>query len=163
MHLVLADDQHRDDAWLLLQEYYNALRVMVRDEQASVSSYLRAGGHGWMWLAYVGGEPAGCVILRELPESVREDAPDGRGVKRATCGEVKRLYVRPQFRRLGVAARLMAALEMHATSMEMTALYLDSMEHLREAITFYRRSGYEFCERYNDNPQATIFLRKALC
>jgi hypothetical protein len=30
------------------------------------------------------------------------------------------------------------------------------------AIQFYHRHGYEDCERYNDNPQATIFMCKGL-
>jgi hypothetical protein len=30
------------------------------------------------------------------------------------------------------------------------------------AIRLYDQLGYERCDRYNDNPQATIFMRKRL-
>jgi hypothetical protein len=33
---------------------------------------------------------------------------------------------------------------------------------LQAAIAFYERHGYLRCDRYNDNPQATIFMRKRL-
>jgi len=33
---------------------------------------------------------------------------------------------------------------------------------MRAAIRFYERHGFERCERYNENPQATLFMRKPL-
>jgi ribosomal protein S18 acetylase RimI-like enzyme len=41
-------------------------------------------------------------------------------------------------------------------------LYLDTNDDLHAAIAFYERNGYVRYSRYNDNPQATIFLRKKL-
>jgi len=41
-------------------------------------------------------------------------------------------------------------------------MYLDTKDDLISAIKFYQRQGYEACERYNDNPQATMFMRKKL-
>jgi ribosomal protein S18 acetylase RimI-like enzyme len=62
----------------------------------------------------------------------------------------------------GVAEALLGALEAYATEHGYAALYLDSKKDLMPAIRFYRRHGYSPCERYNDNPQATIFMRKEL-
>ena len=42
------------------------------------------------------------------------------------------------------------------------AVYLDTKDDLVGAIKLYDRLGYERCARYNDNPQATIFMRKRL-
>jgi len=39
-------------------------------------------------------------------------------------------------------------------------LYLDTKDDLENAIRFCKRHGYECCDRYNSNPQATIFMRK---
>jgi len=41
-------------------------------------------------------------------------------------------------------------------------LYLDSAPGMDTAIRFYQRSGYEPCPRYNNNPQANIYLRKRI-
>ena len=43
-----------------------------------------------------------------------------------------------------------------------SAVYLDTKDDLHAAIRLYDQLGYERCERYNDNPQATIFMRKRL-
>jgi len=77
------------------------------------------------------------------------------------AAECKRLYVRPEFRGKGLAKSLMDILEAFAARLGLDWVYLDSKDDLEVAIELYRRRGYEPCERYNDNPQATIFLRKA--
>jgi GNAT superfamily N-acetyltransferase len=80
----------------------------------------------------------------------------------STLPEVKRLYVRPAFRGLHLAHALMQAAEQHARAAELQWLYLDTKDDLHAAIHFYLSTGYQPCPRYNDNPQATLFLRKQL-
>ena len=57
---------------------------------------------------------------------------------------------------------LLAALEQFAASAGYEWLYLDSAPGMDTAIRFYRRNGYKPCSRYNDNPQANIYLRKKI-
>ncbi len=57
-------------------------------------------------------------------------------------GEVKRMFVRPEARRRGLAAQLMARLEHEARDMGLSALYLDTSSGLREAIALYRSIGF---------------------
>jgi GNAT superfamily N-acetyltransferase len=102
-----------------------------------------------MWLAYIGEQVAGCVVLRRLNSIPR-------------AGECKRLFVKPAARGRGIATLLLDALEEHARSRQLDWIYLDTYDDLKEAITLYERRGYERCERYNDNPQATLFMRKNL-
>jgi GNAT superfamily N-acetyltransferase len=102
-----------------------------------------------VWLAYDEAEAVGCVLLRGLP-------------KIPNAGEVKRLYVREPERGRGLAAALMSTLEAFAGTRGLRWLYLDTTDELRDAIRFYERHGYERCERYNDNPQATIFMKREL-
>jgi putative acetyltransferase len=141
-----------DDAWELLAEYFEAVQVVVRDDRETVLKYLRVERSG-VWIAYSDRKAAGCIVLRPLPakSSVGDQA-----------GEVKRLYVRPVFRRLGVAGRLLVKLETYASLIGMHSLYLDSRADMPAAVAFYRSAGYADCERYNDNPEAAIFLKKAL-
>jgi GNAT superfamily N-acetyltransferase len=137
-----------DAAFALIEEYYEAIGVMVRDDRAALERYLAAADSS-IWLASVNGLAAGCVMLRPLPQI------DG-------AAEVKRLYVRAAFRGQRVARALMQAAEDHARREGIEWLYLDTKDDLHAAIHFYLSTGYEHCPRYNDNPQATIFLRKRL-
>lgn len=140
--------QQADAAFALIEEYYEAVGVVVRDDRAALEHYL-ASPDSPIWIALVDAAPAGCVMLRPLPQI-------------PNAAEVKRLYVRPAFRGIRLAHVLMQAAEEHARRAPIRWLYLDTKDDLRAAIRFYLSTGYQPCPRYNDNPQATIFLRKQL-
>lgn len=146
--IVRIEEELLPEAWDLLQEYYEAASVVVRDDQEELRQVIRTRGSG-VWLAFGGNGPAGCVVLRGL---------DGRPY----AGECKRLYVRPDSRGQGMAAALMDAVESYAVSEGLRWIYLDTYDDLKAAIKLYQSRGYSACPRYNDNPQATIFLRKRL-
>ncbi len=132
----------------IIAEYNDAVGVVVRDDAATLRMYLD--GPGALWLAQRGDEIAGCVVMRPLT-----------GVEPSAC-EVKRLYVPPAQRGFGIAIALMDALEAFAFREGYRAVYLDTFDDLADAVRFYERRGYERTARYNDNPQATIFMRRAL-
>lgn len=132
----------------VIAEYNEAVGVVVRDDAASFRAYLD--GPGALWLARTGDEVVGCVVMRPIT-----------GVEPGAC-EVKRLYVRPAHRGYGLAAALMDTLERFAFREGFRAVYLDTFEELADAVRFYERRGYERVARYNDNPQATIFMRRTL-
>jgi N-acetylglutamate synthase-like GNAT family acetyltransferase len=133
----------------ILDEYDEAIAVVVRDDAATRRAYLT--GPGGLWIAEAGGGIAGCVALKHL---ARQDE---------RAGEVKRLYVRPGWRKAGLGDRLMDALEAHARAAGYDALYLDTFGALAAAVRLYERRGYARIARYNDNPQADVFMRLALC
>lgn len=137
-----------DDAQALLNEYYEAIQVIQRDTPADVRKIVEAPGSG-VWLAYLGDEAVGCVVLRRLPSI-------------PSASECKRLYVRPRARGNRIADRLLDAQEDYACSQGIDWIYLDSFDDLETAIALYERRGYERCARFNDNPQATLFMRKRL-
>ena len=55
---------------------------------------------------------------------------------------------------------LLNAQEAFARSEGVAWIYLDTYDDLKTAIALYERRGYERCARYNNNPQATLFMRK---
>ena len=61
-----------------------------------------------------------------------------------------------------IAGLLLAALDDYAIAAGYKWLYLDSKDDLVAAIQFYEKNGYSRCARYNDNPQANVFMRKQL-
>lgn len=152
-HIRRATTTDCDTVLALLQEYYSEIGVMVRDDPGDIERYISGPASG-IWLAWRE-EPGGCamamgcILLRPMPEI-------------AQAGEVKRLYVRAACRGQGVAKALRQSLEAHAAAQGTHWLYLDTKDDLQAAIAFYEGSGYQRCERYNANPQATIFMRKQL-
>jgi GNAT superfamily N-acetyltransferase len=144
---AIADLGH---AQSLLYEYFDAIKVVVRDTPEDIVTFLSDPASA-LWLAYADGVPAGCVALRALP------LPDA-----AAATECKRLYVQPGFRGQGIADALLGAMEAHAAASGAAWIYLDTKDDLAPALRVYERRGYLPCARYNDNPQATIFMRKAL-
>jgi len=148
LRVVRAGAAQLADARHLLHEYFDLIGVVLRDDDAAIRAFLEDASSA-MWIAYVDGRAAACVAMRPLPE-----VPG--------AAECKRLYVADQYRRRGLAEALMQALETHALQAGHDAVYLDTKDDLIGAIKLYDRLGYERCGRYNDNPQATIFMRKRL-
>jgi len=140
--------QAGNEALQILNEYYDAVNVIKRDKPGALQSLLDDPASG-LWLAWLGDQVVGCVVLRSLPSI-------------PNAGECKRLYVRPVARGRGVATRLLDALEEHARNLKLDWIYLDTYDDLKPAIALYEQRGYEGCARYNDNPQATLFMRKSL-
>lgn len=134
------------DAMGLLEEYYEAVSVVLRDTPEAIRKMVDDPGSG-VWLAYLEERAVGCVVLRKL-----DSIP--------FAGECKRLYVQPEARGHHIADKLLDAQEDFARNQGLRWIYLDSYNDLKVAIALYRRRGYVSCERYNDNPQATVFLRK---
>lgn len=92
------------------------------------------------------GRPLGCVLLRRLD---------------ATTAEVKRLWVMPEARGMGLARRLMQAIEDEARALGYRALKLDTHQSLTPAITLYQASGWSPIPAYT-GPPATHWFGKPL-
>jgi len=72
------------------------------------------------------------------------------------------MWVAPDARGLGVARRLLEALEDHARQAGMRRIVLDTNRSLAEAQALYRKAGYRDIERYNNNSYADFFFEKEL-
>jgi GNAT superfamily N-acetyltransferase len=132
----------------LLASYYTEWDIWQRDSASTVIADLQHPTLGFL-LAEVDSIPAGCVLGRALPQL-------------DSAVECKRLFVAPAFRGRHIADLLMEALESAARTAGARWMYLDTRAEFATAIALYRRRGYQACERYNDNAQATLFLRNYL-
>jgi ribosomal protein S18 acetylase RimI-like enzyme len=101
--------------------------VQLRQTVAEFDEFLGPDGR-FIVARNLEGELIGMVLLHRIA--------NGRG-------EVKRLFVRPQARRMGLAKRLMDRLEAEASVMGLSALYLDTSSGLLEAIAFYKSLGFQ--------------------
>jgi ribosomal protein S18 acetylase RimI-like enzyme len=93
---------------------------------------------GRLILATQGGETAGCVALHKLD---------------AEHCEMKRLYVRPQFRGRGLGLYLTERIMADAREIGYKYLRLDTVEPvMRTAVAMYRRFGFHEIAPYRPNP-----------
>ena len=72
------------------------------------------------------------------------------------------MWTAPDARGLGVARRVVAAIEATARETGLTTLKLDTNRALKEAQALYRKLGFVEIARYNDNPYADHWFEKRL-
>lgn len=82
-----------------------------------------------------GEQPAGCGALRVLD---------------ANTGELKRMYVRPAFRRRGISRLLINHLEATAVELGISCMRLETGPEQVEALALYESSGYAYIPPYGE-------------
>ena len=75
-------------------------------------------------------------------------------------GEIKRMWVAPDWRGVGLAGRILSDLEDRSRAVGHERTVLDTNGVLHDAIAMYERSGYRAIDRYNDNPYAEHWFEK---
>jgi DNA-binding MarR family transcriptional regulator/GNAT superfamily N-acetyltransferase len=106
-----------------------------------------ASGAGTFVVATSDGRPVACGGVQTLGDGV---------------GEIKRMWVHPEWRGAGLGSRLLRHLERLAAHLGHDVVRLDTNGTLTEAIAMYERAGYRRIERYNDNPYAQAWFEKEL-
>jgi putative acetyltransferase len=118
-------------------------------EVASLPGVYAAPGGGLL-LAFVGAELAGCGAFRPF-------AGAGHG---SAC-EMKRLYVRPPFRRYGLGRRLAEALLEAARRAGYASMLLDTLGNMAAAQQLYASLGFAEIAPYYRNPFPDVHYLKA--
>ncbi len=104
--------------------------------------------------------PAGALLIARLC-----DQPVGCGALKFHPGapaELKRMWVAPEARGLGLGRRLLQELERHARDTGVKVLRLETNRALKEAIELYRGSGYCEVKAFNDELYAHHWFEKQL-
>ena len=102
---------------------------------------------GLFLLARLHGEPVGCAGLK-----VPAGAP----------AEIKRMWVAPHARGVGLARRLLAELESRAAALGRDVLRLETNKTLTEAIGLYRSAGFAEIAAFNNEPYAHHWFEKRI-
>ena len=110
--------------------------------------YAAPAGH--LLLAFVDGQPAGSGASRPLAE-----------VDYANACEMKRLFVRPGFRRFGLGRLMAQTLLDEARRAGYSAMLLDTLDEMESARELYASLGFEEIPPYYFNPIAGAHYLKA--
>ena len=141
-----------DEARRLFSEYAAMLGIDLAfqhfDDELAALPGKYAPPSGMLHIARHGGRPAGCVALRPFDE--------GR------C-EMKRLFVRGEFRGLGIGRLLADRIVADARKIGYRSMLLDTLESLPEAVALYTKMGFTRIGAYCHNPQPdAVFMEKIL-
>jgi putative acetyltransferase len=133
--------EHMDSIRTLFREYESSLGVDLCfqsfEEELKGLPGKYAPPDGVLLMALSGQEPAGCCALRKLEEGV--------------C-EMKRLYVRPEFRGQGLGRNLADSIVNSAVGLGYDTMLLDTLDRLKKAMVMYESMGFERTVPYYSNP-----------
>jgi len=149
---VAAEAPDTADARLCLSTYFRELAARFEtgfdagaDDSARVEDM--APPSGLFVIARLDGDAVGCGGFKRVDKAT---------------GEIKRVWTAPFARGLGVARRMLRALEAAAREAGVKTLRLDTNRALTEAHALYRSEGYQEIARFNDNSYAHHWFEKRL-
>ncbi|MCD8356050.1 MAG: GNAT family N-acetyltransferase [Clostridia bacterium] len=100
-------------------------------------------GIGDAFVVYCDGEPAACGCLKRYD---------------AESAELKRVFVRKEFRRKHLATAIVEACEREARRQGYHVMALETGAEMPEAIAMYRKRGYTQIENYGDFAGDTVYI-----
>ena len=160
LEIISAYDK-QDEVRVLFKEYTDYLvendkkfaeylEIQNYDDELKDLSVKYGRPYGSLYIAKEDGILVGCVAMKKHEGD-------------ENTGELKRLYVRPEFRGRGYARKLSEKIVEDAENAGYKALYLDTLPFLVAAQHLYGSMGFEVCEPYNEDPMGcSIFMRKEL-
>jgi putative acetyltransferase len=142
INIVRAQSPHQiDEVRRLFREYEQFLGVDLCfqsfEEELAGLPGLYGPPDGMLLMAMDGRQPIGCVALRKVEDGV--------------C-EMKRLYLKAQYRGLGLGQRLAERIVSEAAALGYRVMRLDTLDRLKEAMGLYESLGFRRREPYYGNP-----------
>jgi DNA-binding MarR family transcriptional regulator/GNAT superfamily N-acetyltransferase len=149
---IVAIDPEHGDARFCLEQYTEELnRRSQRRFDPMVGATVRPDElrppAGQFFIVRLHGEPIGCGAVKHQP-----DAP----------AQIKRMWVAPRARGLGLGRRLLGTLESCARDAGATSAQLETNSDLTEALTLYASAGWTQTTAFNDEPYADRWFEKPL-
>lgn len=142
---ILSGEPYENEIRELILEYTNSLgRDLTFQNLNEELEDLRAkyaGCKARLLAALEDGKVVGCVALKPFD--------DGR------C-EMKRLFVKPEYRSLHIGQALVEAAVGAARELGYRSILLDTLVPLQSAVRLYRRNGFREIPAYYDNPMDDV-------
>jgi putative acetyltransferase len=149
-----SDQNHYKAAISLFEEYVSSLDFDLGfqrfDHELTILPTMYGPPTGQLFLVKAGNEWVGCAGLRRIENNT-------------TC-ELKRMYVRPGYRKLGIGKALMEGALACARSLGYTTMKLDTIGYkMPLAVQLYESFGFRETAAYNPNPyEGVLYFERAL-
>jgi len=140
--VVAEEDPEGAGARWCLAQYFAEL-----EERDPLKSIPAGAAAGVFLVARLRGAPVGCGGLK---------------LHGTDPAEIKRMWVSPSVRGVGLGRRLLVELEERARAAGVSTARLETNRNLGEAISLYRASGYREVPPFNDEPYAHHWFEKRL-
>ncbi len=153
VHLIqVVSKEDLEHVRLLFKEYADSLGIDLSFQDFDKELAGLPGDYalpdGYLVLAFAEKIAVGCIALRKVSEHI--------------C-EMKRLYVRPPFRREGIGRKLALKVIDHARLAGFKHMLLDTLPPMKEATSLYRSLGFKETDPYRFNPvEGAIFMELTL-
>lgn len=150
MRIVYTDGCNQDFIQLcrLLDDYLNEMAGGEKNRSQYIQYNTLEDIHDVV-LLYAGNQPAGCASFKWYEHGI---------------AEVKRVFVKKEYRGKGLAKELMSQLERRAAEKGFLKLILETGASLTEATRLYHKIGYGIIENYGQykNMKESICMQKVL-
>lgn len=111
----------------LFSEHDDYMIDFLGEDQVYYNRYSEKEGIEKVWVVFSDALPIGCIAYRKKAEGT---------------GEVKRLYIKKEYRGRGISKQLLKTLEDHAKEQGCRSLFLDTRITLEPAVSLYRSCGF---------------------
>ena len=151
--IQIETDKHKSHIQDVFWEYFNETKLIFSHEfginldvntffeqyMIQINEFLPPSGR--LLLGEYEAKVAGCACLRKIGEDV---------------GEIKRMYVKPEFRRKGIGGSLLEAIINEAIYIGYSRIRLDSAPFAKEAQTLYHTFGFQDIEPYLEKTEIPL-------
>lgn len=150
--VTAASHQEFEDAQTLFQEYANEINFDAgfKNFQAELDSLITLYNFpdGCLLLGYMGDKAVGCIAVLKMQSGI---------------AELRRFYVKPDFRRFKMGAKLLEAAISNARNLHFEHFRLEVIPSLTKAKELYRSFGFYPIEAYRQPSLAgTVYMEKNL-
>jgi putative acetyltransferase len=130
---IVRTNSANSDFLILVKKLDAELAIRDGDDHVFYSQFNSLEKIRHVVLAYVDGEPAGCGAIKEYS---------------ANTMEIKRMFVLSDHRRKGIAAKILAELELWTAELSYRKCILETGKKQPEAIELYKKNGYQPIPNY---------------
>ncbi|BAY75611.1 GCN5-related N-acetyltransferase [Nostoc linckia NIES-25] len=154
--ILVETEEHKSNIKELFFDYFNENKLMFKqnfniniDVNTFSQQYLTqldefVPPSGRLLLGQYEEQIAGCVCLRKINQDI---------------GEIKRMYVKPEFRRKGIGRALLQAIINEATNIGYSKIRLDTTPYAKEAQALYHVLGFQDIEPYLEKTEIPLEYR----
>ncbi len=151
-YTIPVNEDQLTDAGNLFNEYANSLNISLDfqnfNEELKIIGSMYGSPTGCLLLVYENDEAIACAAYRKIGDRI--------------C-ELKRMYIKPDFRGLGIGQKLVEILCEKAKLNGYRLMQLDTLDTMLPALKLYRNNGFYDIDAYYHNPnEGVVYLERRL-